>query len=254
MRNAARTDVSVVLTDGGVRKGYFADSLDFPQSVRDQQPSSGDSPFSGPSRAELRGPLLRVLPVREITHTGEGVTGAVLGLGLAVLYFVLNLVFRKRRNTREVDRNVAPPNRSALLEGSSERKIPLIASLFSIKGRMTRRQFWIFELGIIVAAIFLMIGDVVVIEFIRSSGKTGGPLFGAVLFLFIIIPMFWAQLAVGAKRCHDRGRTGWFMAYALIPVIGTLWVLFDLGFLKGTCGRNDYGPDSLQRTSFETPA
>jgi uncharacterized membrane protein YhaH (DUF805 family) len=31
----------------------------------------------------------------------------------------------------------------------------------------------------------------------------------------------------------------------LIPVLGTLWVLIECGFLRGTRGGNRFGPDPL---------
>ncbi|MEE9544269.1 MAG: DUF805 domain-containing protein [Rhodospirillales bacterium] len=64
---------------------------------------------------------------------------------------------------------------------------------------------------------------------------------GIVLFFFF----FWTSLAVGAKRCHDRGRSGWFQLISLIPLIGSLWLLVELGFLKGKEGENRFGPDPL---------
>ncbi len=64
---------------------------------------------------------------------------------------------------------------------------------------------------------------------------------GIVLFLFI----FWTSLAVGAKRCHDRGRSGWFQLISLIPFIGSLWLLVELGILKGKEGENRFGSDPL---------
>jgi uncharacterized membrane protein YhaH (DUF805 family) len=32
-----------------------------------------------------------------------------------------------------------------------------------------------------------------------------------------------------------------------LPVIGALWYLIECGFLRGTDGNNDYGPDPLAR-------
>ena len=37
----------------------------------------------------------------------------------------------------------------------------------------------------------------------------------------------------------------WFISIALVPVIGGLWYLIECGFLKGTIGPNNYGPDPL---------
>lgn len=53
------------------------------------------------------------------------------------------------------------------------------------------------------------------------------------LSLILIIPLYWFMWAQGAKRCHDRGNSGW---YQLIPFYG-LWMLFGDG---DEC-ENDYG-------------
>jgi predicted component of type VI protein secretion system len=36
------------------------------------------------------------------------------------------------------------------------------------------------------------------------------------------------------------------MAIALVPVVGQIWALIETGFLPGTVGPNQYGPDPLQ--------
>jgi uncharacterized membrane protein YhaH (DUF805 family) len=53
----------------------------------------------------------------------------------------------------------------------------------------------------------------------------------------------WISIVGGAKRCHDRDRSGWFQLIVLIPILGALWLLVELGFLRGTIGANRFGPD-----------
>ena len=79
----------------------------------------------------------------------------------------------------------------------------------------------------------------------------------------------WSTAAVGGKRLHDRNRpAGWIAipiawrvltslqvaassnvdVKAVVGLVGFaigLWVLNDLGLLKGTPGPNRYGPDPL---------
>ncbi len=56
----------------------------------------------------------------------------------------------------------------------------------------------------------------------------------------------WVVLAVSVKRCHDRGRSGWFMLALLIPVVGAIWVMVELGFLAA---KEDGNPYTSQRLS-----
>ena len=53
----------------------------------------------------------------------------------------------------------------------------------------------------------------------------------------------WINLAASVKRCHDRGKSGWWMLLVLIPIVGGIWWLIDLGVLEGDQGPNKYGPD-----------
>ena len=46
--------------------------------------------------------------------------------------------------------------------------------------------------------------------------------------------MLWFYIAQGAKRCHDRGNSGW---YQIIPFY-SLWMLFG----NSDVGENEYGP------------
>lgn len=95
--------------------------------------------------------------------------------------------------------------------------------LFSFKGRLNRKPFWLFQLGVAV---------VTSIPFILGEGWLGGLL------------ELWAQAALCVKRSHDRGRSGWFVLVFLVPLV-QLWPLIELSFLRGTKGDNEYGPDPL---------
>ena len=62
------------------------------------------------------------------------------------------------------------------------------------------------------------------------------------LSLVVGLVLLWPGLAVGVKRCHDRGKSGWWLLLLFIPLIGFIWWLIDLGMLEGTPGPNAYGP------------
>jgi uncharacterized membrane protein YhaH (DUF805 family) len=66
---------------------------------------------------------------------------------------------------------------------------------------------------------------------------------GVVSGLFVLLALY-TSIAVAVKRCHDRDRSGWFLLVGIIPLIN-LWVLVELGFMRGTVGSNRYGSDPL---------
>jgi uncharacterized membrane protein YhaH (DUF805 family) len=62
-------------------------------------------------------------------------------------------------------------------------------------------------------------------------------------YFVLAIPGIWTYLAGGVKRAHDRGKSGWWMLLTLVPIIGAIWWLVDLGILEGQDGDNKYGPN-----------
>lgn len=61
----------------------------------------------------------------------------------------------------------------------------------------------------------------------------------AIFYLLLFFPALWFLWAQGAKRCHDRGNSGW---YQIIPFYG-LWMLFA----DGEECENEYGVDPKGR-------
>ena len=63
----------------------------------------------------------------------------------------------------------------------------------------------------------------------------------------IMIPLLlgwlWPSIAVGAKRCHDRNRSGWFQLIVFVPFAGWLWLMSEFCFLPSTSGQNQFGEE-----------
>ena len=70
----------------------------------------------------------------------------------------------------------------------------------------------------------------------------------AIFLLLSIGPNY----ATAARRAHDRDRSGWFALMWFIPIV-QLWVLLELGFLRGTIGDNQFGPEPIAGVSFQWP-
>ena len=103
-------------------------------------------------------------------------------------------------------------------------------------GRSRRKEFWSFVLLCIVVSIVANTIDGI----LGMSGLIGG-FYGPVTLLAalaLVIP----QWAVGIRRLHDTGRSGWWILIGFIPLIGAL-VLIYFFVLEGTRGANQYGAD-----------
>jgi uncharacterized membrane protein YhaH (DUF805 family) len=62
----------------------------------------------------------------------------------------------------------------------------------------------------------------------------------------LMLPVLIVGIIVQIKRWHDRDKSGWWVLINFIPIVGGLWSLVECGFLKGTDGPNQFGPDPLQ--------
>lgn len=99
----------------------------------------------------------------------------------------------------------------------------------NFNGRARRKEFWFFYL-----AYFIVNLVAVVIDY--SVGMDEYGLFQNLLGLALLIPTF----AVGARRLHDIGRSGWWQLLLLIPIIG--WILLIIWLAKDTSPEtNQYG-------------
>lgn len=65
--------------------------------------------------------------------------------------------------------------------------------------------------------------------------------------LLMNLLVLWPAIATSVKCWHDRDKSGWWVLINLIPVLGTLWVLVENGFLRGTPGPNRFGEDLTGR-------
>ena len=102
-------------------------------------------------------------------------------------------------------------------------------------GRARRKEFWFFQLFVLLIAMVLSLVD-------RMLGLlddvTGfGPLSG-----LFSLAMFIPSLAVSVRRLHDTDRTGWWALLYFVPLLGFL-VLLVFFVLDGTRGTNRFGED-----------
>ncbi len=86
-------------------------------------------------------------------------------------------------------------------------------------GRASRSEYgWFFLMSIIVSSLLSTI-DAITGTF---NPDYGIGLLSAVYSLAVFIPSF----AVNIRRLHDIGRSGWWLFLHLIPLLGTLVLLF----------------------------
>jgi uncharacterized membrane protein YhaH (DUF805 family) len=101
----------------------------------------------------------------------------------------------------------------------------------SPRGRITRLTFW-------AGIIFLLLLFAVLFAGLET-------LIGRSSTWILYPPFFWALFVVCAKRYHDLNRSATWLLLLLIPLLGVVWVGFELACRRGSAGENTYGADPL---------
>lgn len=171
--------------------------------------------------------------------------------------------------------------------------------VFNPDGRMNRKTWWLMFVSLI--ALFVIWGvtygallnaaisrlpqsaDPAWASSVEGQQAIVGAILPAVIPLTLVLYLLlWPAFVAGAKRLHDRGRSGWLLAsyyvpLALIVIAGpmlpadesgappegpalwlmiasgviwavlTLWLFVELGFLRGQPTENAYGPPTTSR-------
>lgn len=143
----------------------------------------------------------------------------------------------------------------------------LVYLLTSLKGRINRARYW---LGVILVTGTSLLGTALVVSALGVSDMS------VKLTVLIAILLIYPTYALMAKRFQDRDKPGWTALYALVPIYGinfiqtfgslgqsegmlptlldlaavglSLWIVIELGILKGTQGPNRFGSDPLGHT------
>ena len=152
---------------------------------------------------------------------------------------------------------------------------------FSFQGRISRKTYWVtqFLLWMLTLILFIIlnrivippeayydriesVGDLldvavllliptvyvnlVVISMIVDPAGSLADLASSLDVVLILLAPALVNFAVLAKRWHDRNKSAWWAFIHLVPIIGILWTFVELGFFKGTTGKNRFGLDPLQ--------
>jgi len=97
-------------------------------------------------------------------------------------------------------------------------------------GRARRTEYWMFVLCNIIVMLLLGMVDRLI----------GGEkeLISSIYSLAVLLP----SLAVAARRLHDTDRSAWWLLIGLIPIIGTLALIYFM-VCNGQQGPNRFGDD-----------
>lgn len=103
-------------------------------------------------------------------------------------------------------------------------------------GRARRTELWMFTLVNFIISI--------VLGFVLPMLAKELMMLSTIYSLGVMIP----GIAVGARRMHDIGKSGWWLLISLIPIIG--WIILLVFYCQDSMpGENQYGPNPKAQTA-----
>ncbi|MEW9702055.1 DUF805 domain-containing protein [Paenibacillus sp. SI8] len=107
--------------------------------------------------------------------------------------------------------------------------LKVLKNYVGFQGRARRKEYWMFVLFNVIVSIVLSILVAIV-----------KPL--SVLSYLYSLAILLPSLAVGARRLHDTGRSGWMLLLGLIPLVGAI-ILIVFFSQDSQEGENQHGPN-----------
>lgn len=107
--------------------------------------------------------------------------------------------------------------------------LKVLKNYVGFQGRARRKEYWMFVLVNVIISIAISILD---------SIANLSSVLSIIYSLAVLLP----TLAVGVRRLHDTGRSGWAILLGLIPLVGPIILIV---FMSQDSQENDnqYGPN-----------
>lgn len=114
--------------------------------------------------------------------------------------------------------------------GFSDAVKSVLGQYAGFEGRARRSEYWFFSLFF-----FLVLFVVAIVDGVLGTFP--------LLYLLVVLGLILPSIAVGVRRLHDTGKTGWFYLLGLVPFGGFVLLVF---FCMDSQPANQYGPSPKQ--------
>ena len=120
--------------------------------------------------------------------------------------------------------------------GGLRNKLPVTYLLFTSRGRILRADYG--HAAVLLGCSFYVFYTVL----FHLAGSFGT--------WVIYPPFYWCVWATSCKRLHDVGKSGWWLFAFLVPVLGPLYLAFQLFLRPGQREDNGFGPSSRAKVDY----
>jgi uncharacterized membrane protein YhaH (DUF805 family) len=101
----------------------------------------------------------------------------------------------------------------------------VLSNYATFSGRASRAEYWWWFLSLLLFMLVVGLVDAFVIAPLLGF-QVGDETAGQPLSLLASLAVLLPNLAVGVRRLHDSGKSGWWLLIGLIPLIGFLVLIY----------------------------
>lgn len=117
----------------------------------------------------------------------------------------------------------------------------VLSNYATFEGRARRKEYWLYYLATIIISVAFGFIEGFMSGLMGSTSMDDAAISPIILSLALFIP----TIAVGTRRLHDIGRSGWWQLLWFIPIIG--WIVLIVFFALQTSPQtNQWGPPAKQ--------
>jgi len=113
----------------------------------------------------------------------------------------------------------------------------------NFSGRSQRAEYWYYFLFYVILFLIFLFID---LALGWADEQAGIGILSGILVLGLLVP----TLAVGVRRLHDIGRSGWWMLLSFVPF--GAFALMIMATFDSKPGSNQWGPSPKENPALET--
>jgi len=118
--------------------------------------------------------------------------------------------------------------------------IKVLKQYVDFSGRARRKEYWMFALFNVIFTI-----AAIILEIVLGISPHDQP-FGGLITTLYGLAVFIPGLAVGVRRLHDVGKSGWWVLIAIIPIVGAI-ILLVWFCTDSQAGENEWGDNPKEQ-------
>lgn len=118
-----------------------------------------------------------------------------------------------------------------------------MGTTLSASGRIGRRRWWITQICVIAALVLVMYQttQVLILHTMSHEIQVIALCSGIGTSMLFV----WISATASIKRYHDRNKSALWLLIGLIPIIGQIWQLIELGALPANPNNNEFENETL---------